>query len=694
MSTTGRRPITIQDLGAIALVGPPRISPDGTQVAYALATMDEEENAYRSAIYCVPTGGGEPRRLTTGPKQDTAPAWSPDGTRLAFVSDRAGKPQVFVLDLRGGEARQLTDAEEGAGGPQWSPDGALILYSAKVRGEGDGGEKAEGGGQQGEGREAERRDRDRGGEGGEKEAGKKQGYKPPLVVTKLKHKFDGEGFFDEKRRHLFVIPAEGGEARQLTAGDWNVGAPAWSPDGKAIAYCANRDEDRDTSEVADIWVVPVEGGAGRKVTRGRGPVATPAWSPDGWSIAYVGHERGYAPGANGRLLVVPAEGGESRDLTAGFDRGVGTAVMGDTRRGYDQERPVWAPDGGGLLFVATDGGNTGIYRADAAGGEVELAIGGDRACVALSLAADGGTLAFAATDPTLPPEIFVADGRGRGERQVTRHNAALLDGLTLRPAERIEYGSVGGARIEGWVITPEGFDPARQYPLMLKIHGGPHGIYGNAFSHEFQTLVARGYVLLYTNPRGSQGYGEEFAQCIRGDWGNLDYADIMAGVDHVVAQGYVDPERMAAGGASYGGYMTCWILGHTDRFRAIVTERVVSNFASFWGTSDIGQTFGAWEMGGKTPLEDPETYRRCSPLTYLDRATTPTLIIHGERDLRCPMEQSEQVFIVLKRAGAPVEFVRYPDESHNHAVAGQPRHRTDRLERIVAWLERYVGRGA
>ncbi len=683
MATPDRRPITIRDLCALQLVGPPQISPDGAQIAYTLTTMHEEENEYRSAIYCVATDGGEPRRLTSGPKRDSAPAWSPDGAQLAFVSDRAGKPQVFVLDLRGGEARQLTDAPNGAGDPQWSPDGALLLYSAKVS-EGDEGEDKDSG-------DEPKGERD----GGQEPKGKDgKEYKPPLVVNRLKYKFDGEGYFDDKRKHLFIIPADaetpGDGARQLTSGDWNDVMPAWSPDGRWIAFGANREEDRDTSDISDIWVVGVDGGEPRKVTGGRGPVAAPAWSPDGRAIAYVGHEKGYHPGANNRLLLVPVEGGEARDLTGGFDRSVNNAAMGDTRMGFEAQRPVWAPDGGSLLFLATDGGDTEIYRADLAG-EVSPVVGGARAILAFSAPRDGGRIAFAATDPTRPNEVFVADARDGGERQLTRHNEALLAELSIQPAERIEYESAGGARIEGWLIKPAGFDPTRQYPLMVKIHGGPHATYGNAFFHEFQLLVAQGYVLLYVNPRGSQGRGEEFATCIRGDWGNLDYADIMAGVDYVLGQGYIDPKRMAAGGASYGGYMTCWILGHTDRFAAIVTERVVSNFASFWGTSDIGPTFGAWEMGGKTPREDPETYARCSPITHLDQATTPTLIIHGEMDLRCPMEQSEQVFVTLKRKGVPVEFLRYPDESHNHAVGGQPRHRVDRLERILAWLHRHVG---
>lgn len=662
MSTT-RRPITIADLCALQMVGTPQLSPDGSRIAYAVATAhdSETENGYRSAIWLAATdGSAPPRRLTFGPKRDTAPSWSPDGRTLAFVSDRDGKAQIFLLDLDGGEARKLTDAAEGAGEPRWSPDGAHILYSAKVR------------------------------QGEQQEPKAPQGYKPPRVFTTLKHKFDGEGYFDDRRRHLFVVPVAGGEARQLTSGDWNASGPAWSPDGSAVAYCANQDEDRDTSEVNDLWVVTLDGGVARKVTSGKGPVSLPSWSPDGESIAYVGSEQGYMPGANMRLLVIPASGGTSRDLTVGFDRSVNNVAMGDVRMGIEGQRPTWAPDGQSLLFIATDGGNTGIYRAVLSGGVTQV-IGGDRVCVSFTTPRDGAPIAFAATDPTRPNEIFLADANGANERQVTSHNDAFLAGLTVRPAERIEYASKGGAQIEGWVITPEGFDPAHKYPLMLKIHGGPHGTYGNAFSHEFQLLVAQGYVLLYVNPRGSQGYGQEFAHCIRADWGNLDYADIMAGVDHVIAQGYIDTERMAAGGASYGGYMTCWILGHTDRFKAVVTERVVSNFHSFWGTSDIGQTFGAWELGGKTPVEDPEVYTRCSPITSMHQAKSATLIIHGEMDLRCPMEQSEQAFIVLKRAGVPVEFVRYPDESHNHAVGGQPKHRTDRLGRILAFLGAYLG---
>jgi dipeptidyl aminopeptidase/acylaminoacyl peptidase len=663
MTPTTRRPITIEDLTRLQLVGTPQLSPDGTQIAYALATIHagDDENEYRSAIYLVPSdGSAPPRRLTQGAKQDRSPVWSPDGQRIAFVSDRGEKAQIYLLALAGGEAQVLTDAPNGAADPLWSPDGAQLLYSARV--------------------------------GDAPEVAGPKGYKPPRVIDRLKHKFDGEGYFDEKRRHLFVIPAAGGAARQLTEGDWNVGSPAWSPDGMQIAYTANQDEDRDRSEVNDLYVIAVAEGAtsARKVTHGRGPVGLPSWSPDGGTIAYIGHEQGYMPGANNRLLLVAADGdGATRDLMADFDRSVGSVVMGDAARGIDAARPCWSADGQQLRFVATDGGETGIYRVGL-DGERKRIVGGARACSSFTLSADGALIAFTASDADHPNEIFLADGDGKNERQITSHNAALLDELTLQPAERIEYESKGGARIEGWVIKPADFDPAKKYPLMMKIHGGPHGTYGNAFSHEFQLLVAQGYVLLYVNPRGSQGYGQEFAHCIRGDWGNLDYADIMAGIDYVITQGYVDPERLAAGGASYGGYMTCWLLGHTDRFKAIVTERVVSNFASFWGTSDIGQTFGQWEMGGKTPREDRKTYRRCSPITYMDAATTPTLIIHGEMDLRCPMEQSEQAFIVLKRAGVPIEFVRYPDESHNHAVGGQPKHRVDRLERILAWLDRYL----
>jgi dipeptidyl aminopeptidase/acylaminoacyl peptidase len=665
MTIAQRRPITIEDLNRLQLVGTPQISPDGQQIAYAVSTIHTavEENTYRSALYLAPTDGSTaPRRLTNSGKQDRSPAWSPDGKRLAFVSDRAGKPQIYLLNLAGGEAQQLTDAPNGAGDPQWSPDGTQILYSAKI----DATEQQE----------------------------TPKGYKPPLVINTLKHKFDGEGYFDTKRRHLFVIPAAGGAARQLTAGDWNVGGAQWSPDGQQIAYTANQDDDRDSSDINDLWIVTVDGAAAnaRKVTHGRGPVALPSWSPDGQQIAYIGHEGGYVPGANNHLLVVAADGsGTASDRTSAFDRSVGSVASGDAARGIDGQRPVWSPDGKSLYFVATDGGDTGIYRTES-DGNVTLLISGERSCASFTISADGETVAFTATNPAHPNEIFVASMSGANERQVTRHNEALLNELNLQPAERITYESTGGATIEGWIIKPADFDPAsdKKYPLMMKIHGGPHALYGNSFSHEFQLLVAQGYVLLYVNPRGSGGYSQEFAHCIRADWGNLDYDDIMAGVDHAIAQGYVDPERLAAGGASYGGYMTCWLLGHTDRFKAIVTERVVSNFVSFWGTSDIGQTFGAWELGGKTPREDLETYVRCSPITYMDRATTPTLIIHGEMDLRCPMEQSEQLFITLKRAGVPVEFVRYPDESHNHAVGGQPTHRTDRLERVLAWLDTYL----
>lgn len=677
----GRRTITAEDICAIRVINDLQVSPDGTRVAFSLRSIDRAQNRYRSTIWVVSLEAAHepPRRLTAGPS-DTQPRWSPDGRFLAFVSDRSGDKQLWAIAIDGGEAWQLTNHERGVSDPVWSPLGNAIAYLSRgtPRPAGEGANASQPANSAGDVR----------------------------VVTRLKYRADGEGFIGDQPRHLWVIPFAGPpqrddpvlpQPRRLTDGDWDDSDPAWSPDGRAIAFSSNRTPDRDINTVSDIWVVTVapetEAGALRKLTGSLGPARAPAWSPDGRLIAYLGHTNPPDTGlaTNTQLWCVPADGVDgtaAQCLSDVLDRSLANHILGDLRAGQETLAPHWTPDGRWIYTLVSDRGCCHVVRFSAAGGEVERVVGGERQVYAFDLTPDGHGVVFAASSPLEPGECFIAR-RGEGERCLTQVNSEWLGQVRLSAPQRLLYRSFDGQEIEGWLLRPPDAEPGRRYPLILYIHGGPHALYGYTFMHEFQFLAARGFAVLYTNPRGSQGYGQHFAACIRQGWGTLDYQDVMAGVEAALRFNDIDPQRLGVAGGSYGGYLTNWIVGHTDRFKAAVSERSVTNLYSFYGTSDIGWYFAEFEVGG-TPQENARAYLEHSPIAYADRITTPLLILHSENDLRCPIEQAEQLFAALKRRGRTVEFVRFPDEDHNLSRSGQPRHRIERLHRIAGWFERYL----
>ncbi len=699
---TTTRPITIEDLTRIKLISDPRPSPDGTRVAYVVTAMDTEEDAYRSQIWLVPAGGDgedEPIRYTGG-RNDSAPRWSPDGRRLAFVSKRGdgteggekeAKPQVWVLDTAGGEARQVTKLKNGASDPVWSPDSARLACIARVGGADD---------REDEAAPAVAAREDGGAGEGDDQRGKAR-KSDVKVITRIRYKADGihRLLVDEGHRHLFVVEVpeewdEPVEARQITSGEFDHGTPAWSPDGRTLAFAANRTPlpDRDFNNYTDIWTVPAEGGEPRKLTEGRGPSSAPAFSPDGATIAFFGHTNPepYRRYANTNLWAVPADGSAPpRNLTGGFDRSLTAGVGSDLRAGAAAQYPQWTPDGAAVFVPAIERGAAHIYRVGVADGAVTRVVGGERGVLNFALTADGRRLVFAATDALGPNDLFACNADGSDERRLTRVNAELLGELRLSVPEHFVYTGVGGWEIDGWLMKPVDFEEGRQYPLVLEIHGGPASQYGWAFFHEFQLLAARGYGVLFTNPRGSTGKGAAFTVSNRSRWGEEDYGDLMAGVDAALARGWVDPARLGVAGGSFGGFMTAWIVGHTDRFKAAVTMRCVSNLLSFFGTSDIGFTFV--EMQFETePWDDVGKLLHYSPISYVKNMVTPLLILHSEEDYRCPIEQGEQLFIALKKLGRETEFVRFPDEDHNLSRNGKPAHRVERLRHITRWFERHL----
>jgi dipeptidyl aminopeptidase/acylaminoacyl peptidase len=641
------------DLTRIRFVSDAQVSPDGRTIAFVVTTLSEERDEYLSHIWLVDAAGGEPRRFTAGPRRDTAPRWSPDGTRLAFVSEREAKKkgQLYVMPVAGGEPTPLTDLRHGVSAPEWAPDGTRLAFVSRV-----------GGWVEPESEEEKRKSR------------------PPRVVTTLKYRFNGEGFTYDRRPQIFIVAALGGEPRQVTEGDYDHADPAWTPDGRALVFASARHDERDHDDASDIWLIPAEGGAPRRLTRTLGPAGHPAVSPAGDAVAYLGRASRNAFGRNIRLFTVPVAGGEPACRTEGLDRSCGPLGV----------RPVWSADGRALTIAAEDQGTLGLFRVGPGDGPPRRLVSGERAVGSYSASRDGAVVAFTASEPAAPADLFVCGADGGGERRLTDLNRAFTREVMLARPERFRFERAGFT-VDAWIVKPHGFEPGRRYPLLLNVHGGPHAQYGYPFFDEFQVQAGAGYGVLYANPRGSQGYGEAFTSAVVGDWGGGDAADVQAALDEALGRfDWIDPERLGLLGGSYGGFMTSWIVGHSKRFRAACSERAVNVQTSMFGTSDIGFVFNQVELGGVLPWEDPAKYLERSPLTYAKDITTPLLILHSEDDLRCPIEQAEQLFVALKTLRREVVFVRFPDENHELTRSGKPRHRLERFRILLEWFGKYL----
>ena len=631
------------DLFRIQWVTDACIAPDGRLVACTVTRLDEQADDYRSAIWLVPAdGSAPPRRFTSGGGKDSAPRWSPDGTRLAFLSDRAGgRAQVYVMDVTGGEARQLTAIPQGAGMPVWSPDGTQLVTVVRTGGE------------------AQSRDHN----------GRPQ-TPPARLITVLKYRANAEGFIYDRRRHLFVVNALTGETRQLTAGDWNDTQPAWSPDGRRLAFVSARHADRDHDHTEDIFAIAAAGGEPVRITPGDGACALPAWSPDGQTIAYLGYADAEDIPRNSRLWLVSAAGGTPRCLTAGLDRHLEIS---------DTAAPIWQTDGSALVVGLQDRGTVGVIQVQAVHGMVTPLISGRRSVTSYSVA--GTTVAFTASAPHCPAEVYVHTALG--EYQVTDLNAAWRAEVQLPELEHFTVRS-GDNDIDAWVMRPVGYASGRRYPTLVNIHGGPFAQYGWTFFDEFQVQAGAGYVVICCNPRGSSGREEAFARAIIGCPGEPDSADVLATLDEALQRcDCIDPARLGLIGGSYGGYLTGWIVGHSDRFVAAVPERGLYNRYSKDGTSDIWSGYTYLRV---RQWEDPELYWHYSPIAYVHNIRTPLLILHSEEDLRCPIEQAEQLFTALKQMRRDVQLVRFPEENHELSRSGKPSHRIQRFGYILAWL--------
>jgi dipeptidyl aminopeptidase/acylaminoacyl peptidase len=571
--------------------------------------------------------------------------------------------QLFVMDLAGGETRQLSSVAEGAASPLWSPDGSRIAFIGTVLSDPDAVVD--------DPRPPEIRDQLR---------------RPPVarIARRLDYKHDGQGFVDGRYHHLFVVPALGGNVTQLTAGAWDVNGFDWSPDGARLVVSGNAEPGADLQREQNLYVVDL---AGNRHRFGGGLyLGTPSWSPRGDLIAFIA-PNGLDAGLLERLWVVPLSGeGGPRCLTSGFDQAVTDSIITDMRAGHGS-RLTWSAEGDRVYFLASGPGVSTLYSSDLEG-NVRQEAGGQRRIYDFDLA--HGVLAFAVSDTHHPGELHILTQGA--EARLTDLNPWLHDRYVAQP-ERLQFTAPDGWRIEGWVLKPDGMDPHKRHPLVLEVHGGPHGQYGWAFFHELQILAGMGYVVLYLNPRGSDGYGERFRCEVVRDWGGKDYVDLMSALDQVIERtGYVDTTRMGIGGGSYGGYMTNWAIGQTDRFSAAVSMRSISNLVSEYSQHDI-VLWGALELG-PPPWPDLDELWRRSPIRYVKNIKTPLLLTCGEMDLRCAISQSEELFGAMRLLGKTVELIRFPDESHDISRNGRPDRRLERLRRIAGWYERFLGTAA
>jgi dipeptidyl aminopeptidase/acylaminoacyl peptidase len=650
-----------EDFLKLRNVSDPQLSPDGKRLAYVVSSPDKDSDEVQTAIYTVDADGkSKPERFTQGTK-DSAPRWSPDGRSLAFISKRGDdEPQLFLMPLDGGESEPLTKAKFGVSQPVWSPDGKRIAYVTRT------------------GKFTPPKER----KGAEKNA--------PRVIRNLRYRFDGVGYYDERRPHVFTLDVESRKETQITNGDYEDAQPAWSPNGKLIAFVSDRERDRfDRFWSSDIWVVPSNAGKPRKLTRSLGRSGSPSFSPDGRLIAYIGHEHGIAGSAkNSHLFVVPVAGGKApQSLSAPLDRSPIGELSGATGKPF-----TWSRDGKSILFLVGDSGANSLYRAGLANGSISKVLGGDRQITGIALSTDQRTAYFTSIWTSTPPELYATSlgGSGRDRALKERTLSHANDDIDVVATKRVTYKASDGLEIEAFVQYPPRYKAGRRYPLALLIHGGPHAQHpmptlGWLAIH--QSLAAAGYVVLAPNPRGSASYGEDFAMGCVEDWGGMDYEDLMTGVDVMIERGIADPERLFVTGRSYGGFMSTWVVGHSDRFRAAVITATVSDLVSKFGTADITSWY-PYEIGG-TPWENHDEYAFRSPISYLPNVTTPVLLTHSEGDLRCPIGQSEEIFATLKMLGKEVEFVRYPGGFHGVRTPSQE---VDQTTRIIDWFAKHTPR--
>lgn len=634
--------ITAEDYLAFEFVSDPQISPDGQWVAYTVATIDQKANKRVSRIWIASIDGTHPTvPFTSDTTSSTSPRWSPDGRFLAFLSARdGGRAQIWLLSRNGGEARRVSNLENGASSFEWSPDGTRFVCLTRTG----------------------------------PPASKSSDVRH---YTHIYYKFNDTGYFDDKRSHVAIIDVRTGAAKQITDGDnWNDLDPHWSPDSTRIAFVSNRTgKEFDLDHNSDVWTIPASGGTLTKISDHVGPDSSPRWSPDGTRIAFLGAEDEEAPPL---IYVAPATGGASIALNKTFDQ-TATDLM-------------WVEQGRALYLNSGVKGETHLYRMDTSSGALSAVTTGPRAVRSASIHDASHKIAYLSNDFAHLDDLYVRDASGT-ERQLTHLNASLWEQRALATVERIPYNAADGWPIDGFLVKPVGWEPGKKYPMILSVHGGPAGMYGVDWFHEFQVYAGRGWAVFFSNPRGSTGYGRKFQRGVVKEWGGKAYTDIMTGVEEALKRNpWIDRDRLGVTGGSYGGYMTNWITTQTDIFRAAVTLRSISNFVSDDGTRD--GAYGHEKDFGGDIFQNYDEYWKSSPLHYASKVKTPTLVLHSDNDYRVPIEQGEQWFRALQHFGVTSELVMFPRENHNLTRTGEPKHLVESINWQCYWFDRFLNGNA
>ncbi len=629
-----KQPFDVQALLRIARISEPQLSPDGKTVAFTVQTVDVNQNTKPKQIYIVPTDGGAPRQITTQGSDNERPQWSRDSKQIAFISNRSGSGQVWIMNPDGSDAKQVTNLSTDAGGVLFSPDGKKLVFTNQVY------------------PDCPDDDCNR----TRLEAGKNSKVKARSYTSLLfRHWTEWQG---KRRSHLMSVDASGGQVKDLTPGvrdvpPFSLGGPddyAISPDSKEVCFTMNADPVQATSTNTDLYVVSINGGESKKITVNAGADASPQYSPDGKLLAYRSQQRGGYESDRWRLLVLERATGHVNVVTETLDRTV--------------QSFAWSPDSNALFFTVLDRGRQIIEMIPSAGGGTRVIVSGASTLDDMQLTADGKTMIYSGQSGSAPTEIYRATSAGGTPVALTHLNDGLLSGLALTPLEEFWVEGAEKARVQSFVVKPPNFQPNQKYTVLLLVHGGPEGEWGEAWSYRWnaQVFASAGYLVVMPNPRGSYGYGQKFTEEIRDDWGGKVYDDIMAVVDHVAALPYADSSRMAAAGGSYGGYMIDWMLGHTQRFKAFISHAGVYDLRSMFGATEE-LWFTLWEFNG-TPWDNPESYSKWSPSNFVKDFKTPTLVIHGELDFRVPYTQGLQLFTALQLQKVPSKLLEFPDEGH------------------------------
>jgi dipeptidyl aminopeptidase/acylaminoacyl peptidase len=712
-----KRNISEKDLFNFVWIGDTQVPPDGSRVAFVRVTVNEKKEGYNTSIWTVPTAGGEePHRLTSG-ERDSSPRWSPDGKYLVFTrsTEKDGKPepaQLFMLSMAGGDAFSFTTLPKGAGDPRWSPDGKTIAFTSttnpddlakqekKKRKEEELKQAVSAEASPSPGKDSGK-EKQKVADAAVKQAETEAEHESDIhVVTRAVYRGDDEGYYDFKRpQHIWVVQAprnadEKVQSKQLTSGRFDEGGTLWSKDGAQIYFASlHNDEPYYERPKTELYSIPASGGEPTRLTTVDMDTGGFALSPDGKQIAFIASaEQPVNSYTQPDLWVLDlVKDAKPRNLTTAFDWDVGASVFGDSGapRGGGGSIPIWTPDGKSIIENFAKEGQTNLGSFDVATGAVTEITKGNQAIVRFRAAPDTSKLVYFLSTATKIGDLFWLDRVSGEARQLTHSNDELFGQLNLNEPEEIRYQSFDGKRIQAWLQKPPGFDPSKKYPLILNIHGGPHAAYGYIFEHEFQWMAAKGYVVLYPNPRGSTSYGQDFGNVIQFHYPGDDYKDLMLGVDEAIKRGYIDAKKLGVTGGSGGGLLTNWVVGHTDRFAAAVSQRDIASWTDWWYTADFTLFQPTWFKA--PPFQDPEDFKTRSPITYINDVKTPSMFILGENDFRTPPGAGgEQMFRALKFRKIPTVMVKFPNETHELSRSGGPWHRVERLQHIVGWFDRWL----